>query len=246
VPFGYGLVALLALCVVWFFAKRLRGAGKVIVPLFFVLALSGCNLSDYLDNGCDLNPNADHCNQLPAVQTGDIADCDKIEGKSFQGSNPPKDKCYLMAAVNSGDYATCDKIEGGNLSYSKEQCRTEVAIAKKDLTECKKNAGTAVNCEAQIPQEGDNPLPASEKAVAKVSKIDGDVRVIKADGRVIPLTKDSVLGPNDKISTLDDSSYTIDIFGKGVHPVPPNTMILMTNVGDPMPEGGMSVGASIR
>lgn len=247
VPFGVGLIALLLLCVVWFFAKQLKGAGKVIAPLFFMLALSGCSLSDFLDNGCDFNPNADHCNQLAAVQTGNDSDCEKIKGNGFQGQNPPKDKCYLMSAVNSGDYAKCDKIEGGFNSYSKEQCMKEVAIAKKDMAECKKlkSAGTEVDCEAQIPQEGDNPLPASEKPVAKVSKIDGDVRVIKADGRVIPLTKDSVLGPNDKISTLDDSAYTIDLGEKGVHRVPPNTVIMMNNVPDDLPDGA-GVGMSIR
>jgi|GEM_PF-4882841 len=247
VPFGFALLALFLFCSIWFFAKRFIGVGKAVVALFFILNLSGCSFTSAGDILCELVPDADHCTQLTAVQSGDSTDCEKIEGKAFQGQNPPKDKCYLMSAVSTGNYGLCDKIEGGITSYSKEQCLKEVAIAKKDAEQCNKLTDPAMkaDCTAQIPQEGDNPLKENEKPSAKVTNINGDVRVIKEDGRVIPLTKDSVLGPNDKISSLDDSSFTIDLFGKGVHCVPPNTLLLMNNELDTLKEG-CGVAASIR
>lgn len=247
VPFGFALLALFLFCSIWFFAKRFIGVGKAVVALFFILNLSGCSFTSAGDILCELVPDADHCTQLTAVQSGDSSDCEKIEGKAFQGENPPKDKCYLMSAVSTGNYGLCDKIEGGFTSYSKEQCLKEVAISKKDVAQCNKLTDPAMkaDCTAQIPQEGDNPLKADEKPVARASNIDGDVRIIKEDGRVIPLTQDSVLGPNDKIATLDDSSLTIDLFGKGVHCVPPNTVLFMSDKLNTL-EAACAVGMSIR
>jgi len=232
VPMGIAMIALTVLCVILFALKGFLKFGKVAVVLFFVSNITGCNLSSSSDIACELNPDSDHCHQFIAVQSGNSGVCEKIEGKSFEGQNPPKDKCYLMVAVNKGDYGICDKIQGGFNSYSKDQCLMEVAVVKKDSEKCKslQDQGMATECASKIPQEGDNPLKPNEKAVAKTTNINGDVRVIKEDGRVIPLTRDSVLGPNDKIASMEEgSSFTIEIYGKGTYCVPQNTMLLMNS-----------------
>jgi hypothetical protein len=137
----------------------------------------------------------------------------------------------LSVAANTGNYDTCKKIEGGFTSYTEEECEKEVAIATQDKAKCEalNQSGQALDCAALIPAEGDNPLKSGEAAVAKVFQVKGDVRIIKADGRVIPVTKDSVLGPGDTISALEQSSFMIDMDGKKSFCIPQNTMISMND-----------------
>lgn len=230
VPFGIAIIAATLNFIIWFLVKSFATAGKAIVVLFCMASLAGCSLGFSSDIACDFNPDSDHCYQFSAVQSGDPEICEKIEGESFKGQNPPKDKCFLMTAVNLGKYEICDQIEGGLNSYSKEQCVMNVAVAKKDIEQCKKltSEDLKIECAEKIPQEGDNPLKENEKPVAKATNINGDIRVIKEDGRIIPLTKDSVLGPKDKISSLEEgSTFTLEIYGVGTYCVPQNTMIAM-------------------
>ncbi len=231
VPFGISLLSLALLFGFWFSIRLISKGRKVMLLLLILFSFSSCSLSSFLDSACDLNPDSDHCYQQMAVQSGNANTCEKIKGESFEGQNPPKDKCYLMSAVSQGDYNLCGKIKGGLVSYSKDQCLLEVAIGKKDPEGCQKLPSEEMksDCISRIPTIGDNPLGKDETPVASVSKIAGDVRVIKADGRVIPLTKDSVLGPNDRISSMEEGTFIIDLPGKGTFCVPQNTMLIMNS-----------------
>ncbi len=118
------------------------------IVFFSTLFLSGCSLITDLGNMmCTLMPDSDHCFQFTAVQSGSPAACERIKGTKFKdsGSNPPRDKCYLQIALNKGDYTICNNIKWGLMSYSKDECTTNVgdkllkeAIDKDDINSCKK------------------------------------------------------------------------------------------------------------
>jgi hypothetical protein len=65
-----------------------------------------------------------------------------VTGKDFGSSNPPRDKCYLQIAENTDNYETCGKIEGGFMSYSQEECVTNIAIKNFDPEGCKRLEGS--------------------------------------------------------------------------------------------------------
>lgn len=246
IPLGISMIAAFLLCNVWFAIKKFKGAGTTAVCLLAVLGLSGCSLADVSSMACAFNEDSDHCYQGMAVQSGNADTCEKIEGENFTGENPPKDKCYLMNAVNTGDYSLCDKIAGGFMSYTKEECIAEVAISKKDLAACKKveRKVGGLNCASKIPSSGDNPLKEGESIAAEISDIDGDVRIIKEDGRIIPVTQNSVLGQMDRVISMEDSSFTFQKNGKDPISCPPNTLVYLDEKHDTLeghcrPVGGV-------
>jgi hypothetical protein len=227
VPLSIALIAIAAVNAAWYYYRNITKAGKALFLVSALICLCSCSLSELFPCSSD----SDHCIQFGAVQSGNTDTCDKIAGSSFSGQNPPKDKCYLMTAVNLGRYDICDKIAGGMNSYTRDECRLEVAIAKQDRETCDKlrSGGMDVDCSEKIPEKGDNPLKSGEKAVAQVTDIRGDVRVIKEDGRNIPLIRDSVLGPRDRIASIEEgSTFTITIEGGKSYPVPQNTMLIMS------------------
>jgi hypothetical protein len=119
---------------------------------FLALPLSGC-LGDVMEIFCDVGPDPDHCYQAAAVQEGDPADCEKVAGEGFSGSNPPRDKCHLQIAENTGDPSVCDNIEGGFMSYSKEECLENVW--KNGTVDDCKDAKDPVACRTAWAKHGD-------------------------------------------------------------------------------------------
>lgn len=112
--------------------------------------LSGC-LGELMAVLCDVVPDADHCFQTAAVQSGQDEECEKIKGEGFTGSNPPRDKCYLMIAQNTGDYEACKNIRGGPMSYTQEECIIEAAVKNEDPEGCRKLQGNDFNaCKQQV------------------------------------------------------------------------------------------------
>jgi tetratricopeptide (TPR) repeat protein len=108
-----------------------------------LLVFPGCGLADLIDLSCGFMDDPDHCYQSAAVQGSDPEKCEKIEGQGFSGSNPPKDKCYLQIAQNTGEYATCNEIEGGMMSYTVEECVTNIVVKNGDPEGCANLSGEA-------------------------------------------------------------------------------------------------------
>lgn len=246
VPMSVSMIAAFVLCLGWPIIRNLKGSGKFSLLLLLVLNFSGCSLIGSASVACEISPDSDHCYQFSAVQSGEEDKCEKIEGEGFSGQNPPKDKCYLMEAVNKSDYSICDNIEGGVNSYTKEQCISEVAISKKDVEECRKveNRVSGLNCASQIPSKGDNPLKEGETIAAEITDVQGDVRIVKDDGRVIPLTQDSVMGPKDRIMSMEDSSFTFQKTGKEPVSCSAGTLIFLDDKYDTLE--GACAGAAPR
>lgn len=72
---------------------------------------------------------AAHCYQEAALQQNDETVCDKApQAQEFKTawSNPPQDKCYFMVAENKRDPEVCKKIKWWMLSYSVNECMTQV------------------------------------------------------------------------------------------------------------------------
>lgn len=106
-----------------------------------VLPIAGCGLDDLIAVSCLFMSNGDHCYQAAAVQGADSDECEKVSGKGFAVSNPPRDKCYLQIAENTGDYDVCAKIKGGPMSYTQEECVTNIALKNVDPEGCKRLTG---------------------------------------------------------------------------------------------------------
>ncbi|HOX61172.1 MAG TPA: hypothetical protein PLV72_04175 [Candidatus Magasanikbacteria bacterium] len=125
--------------------KKKNLASKTILILFIITApvlLTGC-VGDIMGIVCDFLPDADHCLQGAAVQEGDDSGCEKISGEKFKdvGSNPPRDKCYLQIAENTGNLEACKKIKGGPMSYDKDECILNTALAYENPAGCKMLSG---------------------------------------------------------------------------------------------------------
>ncbi len=121
--------------------KHLRNA------LFAVslLLLPGCSLGSIISFSCSFMDDSEHCYQSAAVQNADPQECEKVTGKDFGGgSNPPRDKCYLMIAENTDNYSVCKDIQGGFMSYTQEQCVTDIVKKNGDPDGCNNLEGTAV------------------------------------------------------------------------------------------------------
>lgn len=143
------IVAILALTflVLSFIQKKnIEGVAQKALLLLMIISpfiFSGCSLlGSATELSCGLaggGKNAAHCYQEAAVQKNDEKICDKApQGEEFKklGSNPPQDKCYYMVAENKRDTDVCDKIKGGLMSYSADECKTNVMdSAEKEISE---------------------------------------------------------------------------------------------------------------
>jgi tetratricopeptide (TPR) repeat protein len=120
----------------------MRKLFQILLILATPLLLTGC-IGELMGVVCDFLPDADHCYQGAAIQSGQVEECEKIKGEGFKGSNPPRDKCYLLIAENTGDYSACDQIKGGPMSYSREECIEGAAVKHEDPAGCKKLSGSS-------------------------------------------------------------------------------------------------------
>ena len=107
------------------------------------LILPGCGFPELENILCSILPDSDHCFQNAGMQTGEVAECEKIAGTKFKGtgSNPPRDKCVMNVAANTYNYDLCKQCKGGLMSYTPEDCYLEVAEKNVDPSGCKMLSG---------------------------------------------------------------------------------------------------------
>lgn len=128
----------------------MRRFSSLLIVIIGSVALSGC-LGELLIVLCDFVPDADHCYQAGAVQSGQVEECENIKGEGFKGSNPPRDKCYLQIAQNTGDYDVCKNIRGGPMSYTQSECIMGIAVKNEDPDGCRKLKGSDfTSCKSQV------------------------------------------------------------------------------------------------
>lgn len=74
----------------------------------------------------------DHCYQAVAVNTENLAICEKITRP------PPMTKCYLLIAAKKNDPSICDEIPRTNdpQAYLKVDCLWEVAMTNNNQAAC--------------------------------------------------------------------------------------------------------------
>lgn len=214
---------------------KIRNFAKIAFVALSLFSLTGCvELFTFV---CPLaGENAPHCVQWLAVKGESPDTCAKVDpGDKFKpgAGNPPKDKCYLMIAEKTGDTSSCEKIEGGLLSYTKDQCYQAAALKKEDADLCA-NAPDEIKCRSMVAEKnedhdcgagylyrsatdncfklarGKNQLAPGDVSIMKVSNLDGNVVVLKADGSYFNVTENSDLGASDvRIMTVGDSVATI-------------------------------------
>lgn len=114
---------------------------KIFLVSAISMLLSGCSLLTGLWNMmCDLAPESDHCYQFIAVQSASASACENIKWTKFKDSwsNPPRDKCYMQIAQNTWDISVCDKMKGWLMSYEKQECMLNTAVAHNQPLNCSK------------------------------------------------------------------------------------------------------------
>lgn len=154
------------------------------------MVLPGCDfLAGLTSYACLVSPDAPHCYQDAAVQSGNPDDCNKVAQKEeFKelGSNPPQDKCKMMVAANKEDPKICGTLKGGLMSYSKEDCEKTIAeTATKPVTCSSLQGDSAATCVNQV----------TEKTLAEID-------VLKADSDKSPEKIQALQSKMDELSKM--------------------------------------------